>query len=632
MGKEFAEVGVWSLGYAASPTRWTRFLHLVGWGSRDSGHSMALTDRALQMLDLMVQKGLGERPLMFICHSLGGLLAKQMLRNANDSMNPRMQQVARQTRAVLFLATPHAGAPLASLANTFRVLFGTTVSIEELREHDAHLRDLYNWYRNHAQTLGITTVTYFESRGVKGVLPVVNATSAQTGAGADPIALDEDHISIAKPLEPDAQVCGAARDLIRNHLLAVSNDSRASLSGTPGMPAPASGQTVPPRLPISPNPTASSSKPNLTEPRPCNREDFERVTTIAQFVDALHAHARWLDQVLSSGIGNKPEPRAGVHAIYASEAAKRLGVPIPHPVPQMETLALDEQNWFMDLARNALSDTADQTDDLLARVRKQRETFDQWATMRINHELAPGSFPIDALERMNGLLLSFREQTTELIGPAESYGIDAGPLREICKTPSAETDPTKRNQIRAVLDKLEGALITQSRERPGAPTRQNVVATPINPPKSLHDLFRSDFPVLSADKDVTVTLADGRVIPIPSRVLMDFNSMSMYLAFFVAHAPETFTLCQAIARGYQSVIDEWKSTMDIHGGHAGDTSITKMADLRFTGRVYVYYESNLTRQELASLETEFANNGASAQFRGMTYMILKARADKKSAD
>jgi hypothetical protein len=181
---------------------------------------MALPDRASQVLDRMVQKALGERPMMLICHSLGGLLAKQLLRKATDSPDPRKQQVASQARAVLFLATPHAGARLASLADAFRAVFGATVSIEDLREHDAHLRDLYDWYRNHASRLGIETVTYFESRSVKGVLPIVSPTSAHPGVGQDPVPLDEDHLSIAKPREPDAQVCDAARCLLRNHVLA----------------------------------------------------------------------------------------------------------------------------------------------------------------------------------------------------------------------------------------------------------------------------------------------------------------------------------------------------------------------------------------------------------------------------
>src|SRR5688500_18277033 len=39
----------------------------------------------------MVQRGLGQRPILFICHSLGGLLAKQVLRKAVDAATVSME-------------------------------------------------------------------------------------------------------------------------------------------------------------------------------------------------------------------------------------------------------------------------------------------------------------------------------------------------------------------------------------------------------------------------------------------------------------------------------------------------------------------------------------------------------------
>lgn len=92
LGKEFPEIGVWSLGYAASPSKWMRIL---GWFSkrhRSSGQGMALPDRARQVLDFMVQRHIGERPLLFICHSLGGLLTKQILRTASDDLEGRLKK------------------------------------------------------------------------------------------------------------------------------------------------------------------------------------------------------------------------------------------------------------------------------------------------------------------------------------------------------------------------------------------------------------------------------------------------------------------------------------------------------------------------------------------------------------
>lgn len=218
VGQEFPEVGVWSLGYAASPTKLTR---IRGWffkSTRDSGHSMSLPDRSRQVLDLLVQHGLGNRPIMFICHSLGGLLVKQVLRMSSDAAETSAERaVFENTRSVFFLATPHQGAELASLLGNFRVAF-PTLAIKDLKAHDAHLRDLFEWYRDHSQ-VGIQTRTYYESRRVNGALLIVNPTSAHPGVGTRPVPLDEDHISIAKPIDRNAQVYVAASALLRDHLL-----------------------------------------------------------------------------------------------------------------------------------------------------------------------------------------------------------------------------------------------------------------------------------------------------------------------------------------------------------------------------------------------------------------------------
>lgn len=67
--------------------------------------------------------------------------------------------------------------------------------------------------------MGIQTRTYYEARGVRGALIIVNPTSAHPGVGAKPVPLDEDHISIAKPLDRNAQVYFAAKGLLKDHVL-----------------------------------------------------------------------------------------------------------------------------------------------------------------------------------------------------------------------------------------------------------------------------------------------------------------------------------------------------------------------------------------------------------------------------
>ncbi|MFC9774519.1 hypothetical protein [Paenibacillus chitinolyticus] len=225
IAQEFSTVRVWSLGYAASSTKWQRVSGFINKNKRDSGHAMSLPDRARQVLDLLVQNGLGERPIMFICHSLGGLLVKQILRMSSDSVETSAERgVYENTRAVLFLATPHEGADLATLVASFRIAF-PTLAIEDLKAHNAHLRDLFEWYRNHLPE-GAQTRTYYESRRVASTVLIVNPSSANPGVGDSPVPLDEDHISIAKPLDRNAQVYVAASSLLREHVLKPVSDWR----------------------------------------------------------------------------------------------------------------------------------------------------------------------------------------------------------------------------------------------------------------------------------------------------------------------------------------------------------------------------------------------------------------------
>ena len=212
LASDYPDVCIWSLQYAASPTK--RFGWLRRWwsGNRDVGHAMSLPDRARGVVELMVQNRLGSRPLLLICHSLGGLLAKQILRRTRDESRQQHQDIFTNTRAVLFLGTPHHGATLAAMAKKFHRLFGTTANIDDLKAHDAHLGDLYDWYRNHSQR--IETFTYFETRNVYG-FQIVDRTSSHPGVGPDPVGLDEDHLSIAKPRDTHQQVVNQAREFVR---------------------------------------------------------------------------------------------------------------------------------------------------------------------------------------------------------------------------------------------------------------------------------------------------------------------------------------------------------------------------------------------------------------------------------
>jgi hypothetical protein len=206
LAEDLPDAGLWTLGYAASGSKWKE-------------ESMPLADRGTQVLDLLSNEGLGERPLAFITHSMGGIVAKQLLRNAESFGVPRFEMIAASTCGIAFIATPHSGANIASFAELAAAIYRTNEHVKELTAHDPRLRELHGWFLNkYLEAHKIVCRTYCERRELRPDLPllgirlpkgilVVDATSAEPNIkGERAIPLDEDHISICKPVSRDAQL------------------------------------------------------------------------------------------------------------------------------------------------------------------------------------------------------------------------------------------------------------------------------------------------------------------------------------------------------------------------------------------------------------------------------------------
>src|SRR5260370_9593758 len=103
LGQDIPSTAIWSLSYPAGATKWTT-----------AGEGMALPDRASNLIPTMLYYGIGSRKTIFVCHSLGGLVVKQILRHSTNMSKPEWQAIADSTLGVAFLATPHAGSDLAT--------------------------------------------------------------------------------------------------------------------------------------------------------------------------------------------------------------------------------------------------------------------------------------------------------------------------------------------------------------------------------------------------------------------------------------------------------------------------------------------------------------------------------------
>lgn len=198
LAEDFQGAGLWTLGYAADSSKWKE-------------ESMPLADRGTQILDLLENEGIGDRSLVFITHSMGGIAAKQILRHAESYGVERWKKISRHTRGIAFIATPHAGANIANFAQFASTVYRTNEQVKELAAHDSRLRDLHNWFRNFYVEQKLICRTYCEKREVRPEIPllgiklpkgiiVVDETSAEPNlSGEVAVPLDEDHISICKP-------------------------------------------------------------------------------------------------------------------------------------------------------------------------------------------------------------------------------------------------------------------------------------------------------------------------------------------------------------------------------------------------------------------------------------------------
>lgn len=71
--------------------------------------------------------GTKKNPIIWVCHSLGGIIAKRALLYSYDVLDPELdicRSIYVSTYAMIFLGTPHTGSNLASWAHTLQAMSG----------------------------------------------------------------------------------------------------------------------------------------------------------------------------------------------------------------------------------------------------------------------------------------------------------------------------------------------------------------------------------------------------------------------------------------------------------------------------------------------------------------------------
>ncbi|KAI9894034.1 MAG: hypothetical protein M1814_004804 [Vezdaea aestivalis] len=144
-----------------------------------------------------------EQPIIFVTHSLGGLVCQDALLYSAGSPEPHISNVAEKVQAIAFLGTPHCGADLAKwaglAANFVNLIKRVNRSILQVLDPDSEV--LARIQQDFASTLRIRTnwkITCFhEELSVFGVGEIVPKKSA-TLSGYQCIGIHSNHMDMTK--------------------------------------------------------------------------------------------------------------------------------------------------------------------------------------------------------------------------------------------------------------------------------------------------------------------------------------------------------------------------------------------------------------------------------------------------
>ncbi|KAJ4701793.1 alpha/beta-Hydrolases superfamily protein [Melia azedarach] len=193
LSADFPHARLFTLKYKTNLTLW-------------SGASLPLQEVSTMLLEKLVAAGIGNRPVVFVTHSMGGLVVKQMLHKAKAE---NIDNFVNNTVGIVFYSCPHFGSKLADMPWRMGLVLRPAPTIGELRSGSPRLVEL-NDYIRHLHKKGMLEVLSFCETKVTPIvegyggwafrMEIVPIESAYPGFGELVVLESTDHINSCKPV------------------------------------------------------------------------------------------------------------------------------------------------------------------------------------------------------------------------------------------------------------------------------------------------------------------------------------------------------------------------------------------------------------------------------------------------
>nr|XP_042118308.1 protein SERAC1 isoform X2 [Peromyscus maniculatus bairdii] len=178
---------------------------LSDWRARCPKERKSIAFRSNELLSKLRAAGVGDRPMIWISHSMGGLLVKKMLLEA--AKKPELGAMINNTRGIIFYSVPHHGSHLAEYSVSVRYLLFPSLEVKELSKDSPALKTLQDDFVEFAKDKNFQVLNFVETQptfiGSMIKLHIVPVESADLGIG-DLIPVDVNHLDICKPKTKNA--------------------------------------------------------------------------------------------------------------------------------------------------------------------------------------------------------------------------------------------------------------------------------------------------------------------------------------------------------------------------------------------------------------------------------------------
>ncbi len=175
---------------------------------------LSIKQRAIDLIDQLDLARVGhDRPIIWVCHSMGGLIVKQML--------IENEHLFDKTKAIVFLSTPHLGSNVASTVTRFSFALNPSTEVYELSANSGYLTELNRKFldlnrrkSNHNMHILSMCENKPTNIGWNWSLTTVTKSSADLGLGEFLLVENKDHLNICKPENRSDIIYTKIKDLI----------------------------------------------------------------------------------------------------------------------------------------------------------------------------------------------------------------------------------------------------------------------------------------------------------------------------------------------------------------------------------------------------------------------------------